>query len=148
MRGAWWCLGLLVACAAPAANGNPESEVTALITDQAQAWNRGDLAGFMAGYANDTTLTYVSGRRVAHGWQALYDRYYATYFAPGETHDSLTFEDVAVRALAPDVALATARFRLSRGDSTMSSGPFTLVLQRRGGRWVIVHDQTASDPIP
>lgn len=141
--------GLLAACAAPAAR-TPDAtvEVTALLAASAGAWNRGDLAAFMADYANDSTLSYVSGGHFISGWQALHDRYYQSFFAPGKTHDSLAYENLAVRALAPDVALATARFRLLRGDSTVSSGPFTLVLQRRGGRWLIVHDQTASDPTP
>jgi ketosteroid isomerase-like protein len=35
-----------------------------------------------------------------------------------------------------------------RGDSATSSGPFTLILQRRAERWVILHDHTSPDPTP
>jgi uncharacterized protein (TIGR02246 family) len=117
-----------------------------MLERSAAAWNRGDLATFMDDYARDSTLTYVSRGRADTGWQALYDGYQRNYFAPGTSRDSLTFTDVRVHALAPDLAYATARFRLLRGDSVTASGPFTLVLERRDGRWLILHDHTTQDP--
>jgi len=33
-----------------------------------------------------------------------------------------------------------------RRDSVTASGPFTLILQKRGDRWQILHDHTSSDP--
>ena len=134
----------LAACAAPA--GEPGAEIDAMLRRSAADWNRGDLAGFMNDYARDSTLSYISGRGVLYGWQPLFDRYNRGFFAPGKTRDSLTFTDLAVRALDDDLALATARFQLTRGDSIVASGPFTLVLEKRGGRWLIIHDHTSSDP--
>lgn len=136
-------------CAAPqAAPGNPPAEIAAMLARSAADWNRGDLAGFMSDYAHDSLTTYVSAGHVQYGWQQLYDRYRTTYFAPGQARDSLTFGEVHVRPLTHDVALATARFTLLRGDSVTASGPFTLILQKRGGRWYILHDHTSPDPKP
>jgi len=146
MRGAW-CVLLLTACSAPAVPmGDPAQEIVAMLTRSAADWNRGDLAGFMSDYAHDSLTSYVSRGHVQYGWQALYDRYQANYFAPGKSRDSLAFEEVRVRALTPDFAYATARFKLVRGDSVVASGPFTLVLQRQGDRWRILHDHTSADP--
>lgn len=117
-----------------------------MLTRSATAWNRGDLRGFMNDYVPDSTLSYVSGRGVLYGWQPLFDRYQRVYFAPGAKRDSLTFENLRVRPLGRDAAVATARFQLTRGDSVVASGPFTLVLERRQGRWLIVHDHTSADP--
>lgn len=119
-----------------------------MLEQSASAWNRGDLAGFMDDYARDSLTSYVSSPAVVYGWQTLYDRYQANYFAPGKSRDSLAFSALRVRRLGSDAALATARFALYRGDSVVASGPFTLALQRRGGRWQIVHDHTSSDPKP
>jgi ketosteroid isomerase-like protein len=119
-----------------------------MLAASAAAWNRGDLPAFMADYANDSTLRYLSGGHFAGDWQALYDRYQRAFFAPGRPHDSLAYDDLDVRALTPDLALVTARFRLVRGDSVTASGPFTLLVQRRGPRWTIIHDHTSSDPPP
>src|SRR5205085_938796 len=109
-------------------------------------WNRGDLAGFMSDYTHDSLTSYVSAGHVMYGWQKLFDRYQTTYFGPGKSRDSLAFEEVRVRPLAPDLALCTARFKLLRRDSVTASGPFTLVLQKRDNRWQILHDHTSSDP--
>ena len=132
--------------ASPAPLADAQREVTAMLTRSAADWNRGDLAGFMSDYARDSLTSYVSGGHVQYGWQKLFDRYQTTYFAPGKTRDSLTFEEVRVRLLAPDVAFCTARFKLLCGDAVTASGPFTLILEKRGDRWYILHDHTSADP--
>ena len=142
-------LSLAIACSAPRQNlGDPPVEISQMLQRSAADWNRGDLDGFMSDYAKDSLTSYVSGAHVQYGWQALYDRYQRVYFAPGKSRDSLSFDSVRVRALTPDLAYATARFKLSRRDSVVASGPFTLVLQRQGDRWRILHDHTSSDPKP
>ena len=149
MRGTWCVVIAMAACAAPPVRqGNPPEEVAAMLQRSAADWNRGDLAGFMSDYAQDSLTSYVSGARVLYGWRQLYDRYDAAYFAPGKSRDSLAFEDVRVRALTPDFAYATARFKLMRRDSVVASGPFTLVMQRQGTQWKILHDHTSADPKP
>ena len=144
MRGVW-CVVILAACATPP-RGDPQGDIAALLSRSASDWNRGDLAGFMSDYAHDSLTSYVSAGHVVYGWRKLFDRYQTTYFAPGKSRDSLAFEEVRVRPLAPDLALCTARFKLLRRDSVTASGPFTLVLEKRGDRWRILHDHTSSDP--
>lgn len=147
--GFWCVVALAWACAGPKVPvGDPQQEIEAMLKRSAQDWNRGDLAGFMSDYVRDSTLSYLSGRHWHHDWQALYDHYQQEYFAPGTDRDSLSFEEIRVQPLTLNLALATARFQLHRGDSLVSSGPFTLVLQRRGPRWLILHDHTSPDPKP
>jgi len=149
MHGAWYVVptSLLVACSAPKIPlGDPPREIAAMLQRSAADWNRGDLNGFMSDYARDSLTSYMAGGHVQYGWQALYDRYQANYFAPGKSRDSLSFAELHVRVLTPDFAYATARFKLSRRDSVVASGPFTLVLQKQGDRWRILHDHTSSDP--
>ena len=138
---------IAVACSAPKLPlGNPQQEIAAMLQRSASDWNRGDLAGFMSDYAQDSLTSYMAGGHVQYGWQALFDRYQKNYFAPGKSRDSLSFDELRVRVLTPDFAYATARFKLARHDSVVASGPFTLVLQRQGDRWRILHDHTSPDP--
>ena len=140
---------VLGSCAAPKIPlGDPQAEITAALARSASDWNHADLNGFMSDYARDSLTSYVTGGHVQYGWQPLYDRYQANYFAPGKSRDSLSFEEVRVRPLTTDLAFATARFLLHRGDSLVASGPFTLILQKRGDRWLILHDHTSADPKP
>ena len=149
VRTAWVVTLFAAACSAPPVpTGDPQSEITAMLARSAADWNRGDLAGFMSDYLHDSTVSYVSGGHVQHGWQALSDHYQADYFAPGKSRDSLSFEEIAARPLTTSLAFATARFILRRHDSIVASGPFTLILQKRGDRWQILHDHTSSDPKP
>ena len=131
MRGAWCGVAIgLAACAAPKAPpGDPEAEVGAMLRRSAADWNRGDLEGFMSDYARDSLTSYLRRGHVQYGWQALHDHYQADYFAAGK-HDGET------------------NASLRRGDSVTASGPFTLLLQKRGDRWQILHDHTSSDPKP
>jgi uncharacterized protein (TIGR02246 family) len=149
-RASWLVLSLSLACSAPREQlGDPPQEIAAMLQRSAADWNHGDLAGFMSDYAKDSLTSYMSSAgHVQYGWQRLYDRYQANYFAPGKSRDSLSFEELRVRVLTPDFAYATARFKLSRPprDSVVASGPFTLVLQRQGTRWRILHDHTSTDP--
>jgi ketosteroid isomerase-like protein len=142
-------VALLAGCSPPRKPlDDPQAEITTMLTRSATAWNRGDLVGFMNDYAKDSLTSYVTAGHVQYGWQPLYDHYQRAYFGRGKTRDSLAFEEVAVRPLGRDFALCTARFKLRRGDSVTASGPFTLILERRGGRWYILHDHTSADPRP
>ncbi len=121
------------------------TQVTRMLERSAEAWNRGDLEGFMADYLRAPTTTYVGSSGLVVGWEAIRARY-APLFKAGATRDSLRFEGISARLLGQEHALATARYVLYRGGQVTGSGPFTLVLRRTEDEWRIVHDQSASDP--
>jgi uncharacterized protein (TIGR02246 family) len=120
-------------------------ELAAQLERGAGDWNRGDLEGFLSDYAPDSSTTFVDGRRARHGFDFI-RRNYEPWFAPNARRDSLRFEAVEARSLSPTLALVTARYILHRSDSTTSSGPFTLVMERRPDGWKILHDHTSRDP--
>lgn len=122
-------------------------QIGEMLADAADAWNRGDLAAFMADYERSPATTYIGSRGLLVGWDAIHDRY-APLFAPGAERDSLRFDALRVRPLGQRHALATARYVLRLDDRVTGSGPFTLVLLRVEGRWRIIHDHSSSDPPP
>lgn len=110
-----------------------------------EAWNRGDLDGFMADYARESTTSYISGGHLRQGYDWIRSSYERNYFAPGARRDPLRFEEFHVRPLSPTLALVTARFVLGTADSVTASGPFTLVMERRADGWKILHDHSSGD---
>ncbi len=122
---------------------SPESArvaAEALLAHGAQAWNRGDLDGFVSDYAADAT--FVTARAVVHGRDAIRERY-APRFRPGAVRDSLRFENLDVDLISRDAINAIAYYVLTRGDSVTARGPTSLVLRWIAGRWLIVHDHSS-----
>jgi uncharacterized protein (TIGR02246 family) len=119
-------------------------EIRTIIKDSEAAWNRGDLVAFASAYEDSAETTFI-GREVTHGGtQAILERYRRTY-PNREAMGNLTFSEVAVRILAPNVALATGKYELKRtaavgGDA---SGRFTLILRKTSAGWKITHDHTS-----
>ena len=118
--------------------------VRQLLKESEGAWNKGDLATF-ASYYDDSAETTFIGREVTHGGPkeivARYQRSYPTREAMG----TLTFSEIAVRALGADYAVANGKYALKRttaggGDA---SGRFTLVLRKTSAGWKIIHDHSS-----
>lgn len=115
----------------------------ALLTESAEAWNAGDLDGFLYWYRRGPTTTYIGASGLLHGWDAIRARYAPT-FEPDAARDSLRFEELETRPLAHGLGLATARYVLFSGDSITSEGVFTLVLEQTAEGWRIIHDHSSA----
>jgi len=116
--------------------------VRAVIEAQQAAWNRGDIEGFMAGYANEETTTFVSGDTVTRGWQTVLDRYRKNYDSRAKM-GTLTFSELDFKPLSPFYIMATGRWQLAR-EADAPRGRFTLIFRRTAGGWRVVHDHTSS----
>ena len=139
-------LAILIAPFALAAEKNTAvtREITALLSTQSAAWNRGDIEGFMQAYAQTDDLRFASGGTVTLGWRATLDRYKLRY--PDKTAmGTLAFSDLEVTGLAPDTALAFGRWKLTR-EKDAPHGLFTLTLRKTAAGWRIIHDHTSSAP--
>jgi ketosteroid isomerase-like protein len=119
-----------------------ERDIRAVLARQVQSWNDGDLAGFMEGYEKSDRLRFHSGGDVTLGWQTVSQRY-RTRYQDRAAMGTLTFSEVAVELVAPDVAVAYGRWRLQRAQD-QPSGLFTLVLRQRAEGWRVVYDHTSS----
>jgi ketosteroid isomerase-like protein len=151
MRRLLFALAFCVACASapPVRTFSPmdETSVTEILAKQADAWNRGDLTGYMDGYARVDSLVFTSGSKIRKGWQATFDAYTAKYDTAPGTMGHLEFEILQVDNLGADGAVVLGRWSLTKAE-TPGSGVFTVILERRAEGWKIVHDHTSSDPPP
>ncbi|MDQ3920037.1 MAG: DUF4440 domain-containing protein [Acidobacteriota bacterium] len=116
--------------------------VRAVIESQAAAWNRGDVEGYMEGYAKEDSTTFVSGDTVTRGWQTVLERYKARYDTRAKM-GTLTFSELEFKPLGPYYIMASGRWQLAREADT-PHGRFTLIFRRTGAGWRIVHDHTSS----
>jgi uncharacterized protein (TIGR02246 family) len=116
--------------------------IRAVIDEQAAAWNRGDIEGYMRGYARSPETVFVSGDTVTRGWQTVLDRYKKGYDTR-EKMGTLSFSDLEIKVLAKDTAVAMGRWQLTRAKDT-PKGRFTLIFRRTSEGWRIIHDHTSS----
>jgi beta-aspartyl-peptidase (threonine type) len=124
--------------------GNNEAKAVREVLDaQVAAWNKGDLKGFMAGYWKSEKLTFFSGDKIEHGWQATYDRYQKRYQSEGREMGKLTFSDLNIEMLGTDTAWVRGRWKLVTSKDS-PGGLFTLILKRFPDGWRIVHDHTSA----
>ena len=137
---------LLLGCSTAKQSARQDTGARSVLEQQLAAWNRGDLAGFMEGYANSSRTRFASGGDVTLGWQTVFDRYKNRY-GQGSGMGKLRFADLDIQPLAPDAALAFGRWHLEREKEDLS-GLFTLVLRKQEGSWRIVHDHTSSAAKP
>jgi uncharacterized protein (TIGR02246 family) len=114
-----------------------------VLDDQAAAWNKGDLPGFMKGYLESEDLSFFSGNNKTKGWKATLERYQKKYQGKDKEMGKLTFEELSIEMLGPDHALVRGRFRLQLKSET-PTGIFTLVMRKTEKGWRIIHDHTSS----
>ena len=113
-----------------------------VLVDQLNAWNKGDLKGFMAGYHKSPDITFYSGGNVVKGWDAMLERYQKKYQGEGKEMGTLTFRDVEIDVLSVDSAVVRGRWDLKM-TKTNPGGLFTLLLRKTTDGWRIVHDHTS-----
>lgn len=123
---------------------SPAAEITALLTAQAAAWNRGDIDAFMQSYAQTAALRFASGGSVTLGWQPTLERYKKRY-PDKAAMGTLAFTEIEITELAPDAAIAFGRWKLAR-DQDAPHGLFTLTLKKTSAGWRIIQDHTSSAP--
>lgn len=118
-----------------------ESRILAVLQNQQDAWNSGDIPAFMDGYWKDEGLRFASRADITYGWQETLDRYLESYDSPAKMGE-LTFDIFEVDLLSPTEALVFGAWSLKREADT-PHGLFTLHFRKFGNDWLIVSDHTS-----
>ena len=132
--------------AAPKQTSSATAEIRSVLRAQQEAWNRGDIDGFMNGYARSKSTIFISEDTVRRGWETVRDRYREKYSDRAKM-GVLTFSDLEIVPLSPDSAVAFGRWKLQRAKDR-PHGRFTLIFRRLSEGWRIVHDHTSAAPLP
>jgi uncharacterized protein (TIGR02246 family) len=117
------------------------ADIRAVIQAQQDAWNHGDLAGYMNGYWHSDQTVFVGGE-VRRGWQNVFD-YYKTKYSDREKMGTLTLSDLEFTSLGPDSALVLGSWKVDL-KTTNFHGKTTLIFRRFPEGWRIVHDHSSA----
>ena len=121
-----------------------EAQIRAVLDMQTAAWNRGDIDAFMTSYWNSEQTEFLGASGIAHGWQALLDRYHHSY-PDRKSMGTLSFSDLEVHLTCADAAYVVGKFHLAR-ESDQPSGVFSLDFRKLPEGWRIVLDHTTAFP--
>lgn len=128
-------------------NGREAETIRAVLDAQVDAWNRGDLEGFMKGYWKSEDLVFFSGGDVTKGWDAALARYRKRYQADGKEMGKVAFAEVEITPIGAENAIVRGRWKVVTSKETME-GLFTLRFQKLDAGWRIVHDHSSAAELP
>ncbi len=128
--------------AAPAATPNAVAQIRSILQAQQDAWNRGDIDGFMNGYARSPSTVFISEDTIRRGWETVRARYQQKYSDRAKM-GRLSFSDIEINLLSSDAAVVVGRWSLERAKDR-PHGRFTLIFKRLPDGWRIVHDHTSA----
>jgi len=137
---------LMAACSdrgkVSAFSAQDKKEILALLNEQQNEWNKGNINSFMDGYVKSDSMQFVGSKGITFGWEQTLTNYKLRY-PDTVTMGKLHFEIMRINPISADAAWLTGRYHLKRtiGDAT---GVFTLVLRKIEGEWKIVYDHTGN----
>ena len=131
---------VMMSAAAAPAQVPAETAIRQTMADSAAGWNAGDLARFMAVYADDAV--FVTPKGLLRGKTAIAAKYQPSFRGVGNARGTLSFAFLEMRGIDPRHAMLFARWTLT-GASTVESGMTTLVFERRGTAWQIIADHSS-----
>lgn len=141
MKKAILCFLLIISARSEAQDGGKgKNEILAILQKQEQAWNNGDLNGFMEGYWNSDSLVFIGHKGITYGWKNTLKNYRESY-PDKASMGRLSFEIISVEILKDDAAFVMGKWQLLR-ETGNPKGFFSLVWKKMEGRWVITIDHS------
>lgn len=120
-----------------------QQQIRQVLDAQVNAWNRGDIPGFMEGYDKSDSTTFVS-TTVTKGHAQVLANYLKRY-PSRESMGALKFTGLDIRMLGSDYAVVIGNFHLDRPVQAggEASGIFTLLFHKTSSGWRIILDHTS-----
>ena len=143
------CL-LLTLTIGPAAQGQPKQRTTpadraailGTLARQTDDWNAGRVEQFMNGYWPSDSLTFVGKGGITYGYAATLANYKKRY-PDRDSMGTLAFTILNVAFPAKNVAYVIGKWQLTRPKVGDAGGHFTLLWEKKNGRWLIVSDHSS-----
>ncbi len=123
------------------AQSKDERAIRQLLAVQTQAWNHGDIDGFMKTYWESDSLVFVGKNGVTYGWTNTLNNYKRNY-PDTAAMGKLLFDILSVKRLSAQYFHVTGKWHLKRSIGDLN-GHYTLLLKKIKGRWVIIADHSS-----
>lgn len=140
-----WSLAALLfaSCTADDAftEAQSEEEIRRALDMQREAWNSGDIEGFVSWYLPSDELRFTTSAGMLKGADELLDRYRTSY-ADRERMGRLDFEILEFRCIDKTHAVTIGKWTVFR-ESDRPEGYFTLIWKRTDEGWRIAVDHTS-----
>jgi hypothetical protein len=118
-----------------------EQQIREMLDRQTQAWNRGDIEGFMDGYWESDSLTFIGKSGITYGYTNTLNNYKKGY-PDTAAMGKLVFTLISVKQLSSDYFSIIGKWQLLRSIGDLS-GHYTLLIRKINGKWVIVSDHSS-----
>lgn len=118
-----------------------QKEILKSMLESQEAWNRGDLEGFMHNYWHSDSLKFVGKSGITYGWESTLNRYQASY-PDQEKRGILRFDFIHLDKISDDAWYQVGKYTQVRKKDTLS-GHFMLIWKKIDGEWRIVADHSS-----
>jgi ketosteroid isomerase-like protein len=119
-----------------------ELDVAKAIVAQENAWNRGDLDGYVKGY-KDSPETVFMGKQIVEGYAQILAELKHEY-PTAASMGTLGFSELEVHPVSESLAVCLGKYHLDRPkkEGGGADGTFSMVLEKTDHGWKIVLDHT------
>ncbi|MBV8753988.1 MAG: nuclear transport factor 2 family protein [Hyphomicrobiales bacterium] len=128
---------------AVAADAADTDDIRALLAGQVTAWNRGDLAGFVQGFARVDRVRIATCDVTKVGWNEIRTAY-SPLFQDASAMGTLSFSDIEIDPLTSDLAYVFLRSKLQTRVKE-HHGVASVLVRKTADGWKIIVDHSSSD---
>ena len=122
-------------------NTSDHIDIFKVLEVQRQAWNKGDLEGFMQGYLESDSVIFVGKSGPEYGWKTVLENYKKAY-PDRAAMGILTFDIKEVKLMGSEHAFVLGGWHLKR-EKDQPQGYFTLILKKIEGKWKVIADHSS-----
>jgi hypothetical protein len=118
-------------------------EIATAMERQVEAWNRGDMEGFMsAGYLQDDSLLFIGSRGLTFGYDVVLANYERAY-PDGASRGHLAFEQLRWIPLGAEHGFVVGKWSIERQQGESIGGHYSLVWALTPQGWRIIADHSS-----
>ncbi len=123
------------------------TEVQQAVRTYVDAWNKADASNLVEMYSRDAGVTSVGDGEIIRGWDRIRERYDSLVGVEGRFKLSIGSIDVVPMGASNALALTSYTLTVHADAGDMQQrGAMTLVFQKSGGEWKVIHDHTSTLP--